>query len=302
MMKKVVITGAGGFIGKSLTAEFIKKGYFVYAIDRKADNLEEFSSCENIKILAVDLHNIEYLTSQIDQGIDYFYHFAWQGISSADYKDINIQKDNILTSVSVAQMAVHLNTRKFIFFGSNQQYLMNINSIDNEFCYSSVYGICKASAQMLCKSVAVNKMQFNTVLFTNVFGVGDYSKRTANMFISKMLKGEDIDLIEGNNLYDWLYIDDAINGILAVSEHGKNNKDYYIGSRKLRTFKEIILDVAGILNSKVNLNFGTYSDTSYTDYSKIDLEALYNDTGFECKSAFNESVNKTAEWVSKLGW
>lgn len=299
-MEKVIITGAGGFIGRALIGKLLEKGYFVYAIDRNTNNLKQYESNERVKIIKEDLQNIENIENHIEKGIKYFYHFAWQGISSADYKDINVQKDNIMFSISVALLAIRLETDKFIFFGSNQQYLMNKNSIDNKYCESSVYGLCKASSDMLCKSIAMNHMKFNTIQFTNVFGVGDYSKRTANLFISKMLKGEDLDLIEGNNLYDWIYIDDAVRGIIAVSEKGVNNKSYYIGSRKLRTFKEIIIDVARILNADIKLNFGKYVDTSFTDYEKIDLEALFNDTGIECNSNFEESVKKTAEWVAKL--
>ncbi len=43
--------------------------------------------------------------------------------------------------------------------------------------------------------------------------------------------------------------------------------------------------------------FGEFNDGANIDYSQRDLDALYNDTGFECKSDFHESILKTAEWL-----
>ena len=109
-------------------------------------------------------------------------------------------------------------------------------------------------------------------------------------------------MITGENLYDWVYIDDAVDGLIAVSKQGIAGKQYYIGNRILRTFKEIILNVRDIINPEGDLNFGKYSDATYTDYNEFDLDALYRDTGFECKISFEEGVLKTSEWVKELEW
>ena len=45
------------------------------------------------------------------------------------------------------------------------------------------------------------------------------------------------------------------------------------------------------------LEFGYYPDDGYIDYSEIDLNALYQDTGFECKADFDDSIRKTAAWL-----
>ena len=111
------------------------------------------------------------------------------------------------------------------------------------------------------------------------------------------MDGKDLNLIEGTNLHDWTYIDDAVDGLIAVAERGKNGRQYYIGSRKLRKFSEIIRDVRDIVNPNSKLLFGTYPENSFVDYSKIDLELLYKDTGFECCTNFKKSIIKTMEWI-----
>ena len=56
-------------------------------------------------------------------------------------------------------------------------------------------------------------------------------------------------------------------------------------------------DIRDILNPQAQLLFGEDKDTINMDYSQVDLNALYNDTGFECKTDFRDSILKTAEWL-----
>lgn len=301
-MKKVIITGAGGFIGSALAKSLAAGGNKVYALLYSEKEIIRYNSEKNITLLIGDLNNYKELLNEVNEEIDCFVHLAWAGISSADYKDILVQKSNFEMSICAVAFAKELKAKRFIFCGTNQEYLVSKNTVDGSLSAASVYGTCKLCARKICETLCKDTMIFNATAFTNVFGVGDYSKRTANIFISKLLKNEPLDLIEGNNLYDWTYITDAVEGLTAVIQKGINGKQYYIGSRDLITFKEIIIKVRDIISPKTELNFGKFNDQSFADYSRFDLDALYNDTGFECKSDFRESILKTAEWVESLNW
>ena len=63
------------------------------------------------------------------------------------------------------------------------------------------------------------------------------------------------------------------------------------------SFRNIISKIRDIIASDIELGFGEYPDAPSVDYSLIDLDALYRDTGFECKADFKESILKTAEWI-----
>lgn len=152
---------------------------------------------------------------------------------------------------------------------------------------------------MLYAAALENGIEFNSVLFTNVFGVGDQSKRSANIIIGQLLSRKSINLISGEHLHDWIYIEDAINGILSVLEDGISGRNYYVGNRKLRTFRDIIIQVRDVLAPLAELNFGYYEDKAYIDYSQINLEQLYKDTGFECSANFSDSIRQTAKWLKE---
>lgn len=297
-MKNIIITGAGGFIGCNLALALSEK-YKIYAILHSQGDRIRLPEKNIIPIIG-DLNDWEVIAKQIPEDIDIFYHLAWEGISSAEYKDMNIQQKNLATSMSCARLAKNVGCRRFVFVGSNQEYLMSKSKVDGTVARASVYGVCKLCARVLCQIILRDYMDYISVAFTNVFGVGDYSKRTANFFIRRLLQGQPLDLIQGNNQYDWTYIDDAVKGLIVAGEKGKNGKQYYIGSRHLRTFREILTEVRDILCPEAELHFGRYDDSTYTDYSQFDLDALYNDTGFESTVNFKDAILKTAEWVKLM--
>lgn len=298
-VKNVVVTGANGFIGKALTKRLLELGYLVYAIVRVPDTMVDISA-ENLIPVACDfLHYCE-LSRKISVDIDWFIHFAWAGVSGAESKSLSVQTENIKASAVAMEQAKLMGAKKFLFAGSSYQYRMEpvINSNKEIFLRKNFYGLAKeAGTNLLYAAALENGIEFNSVLFTNVFGIGDCSKRSANMMIGQLLAGKPLNLISGEHSHDWIYISDAINGILTVLEKGIHGRNYYIGSRKLETFRDIIMRVRDIVAPMAELNFGYYEDKAYIDYSQIDLEQTYRDTGFQCNVNFEESIRRTAQWL-----
>lgn len=56
-------------------------------------------------------------------------------------------------------------------------------------------------------------------------------------------------------------------------------------------------ELRDIVNPTVHLQFGAYKDPLNLDYSLIDLDALYHDTGFECQADFQTSIMENVEWI-----
>lgn len=298
-MKRVIVTGADGFIGTALVRSLVDNGYQVYAVVKNRDH--NFGSINSkIKIILCDFSEYHTLAKLINKSVDCFIHLAWRGVSGKENQNFIFQIDNIKVSAIALEQAHLLNVKKFIFAGSSYQYRLEPTLRDNEIVFKkkNIYGKAKEATALLLKAVAEKfDIRFNSVLFTNVFGIGDFSNRSTNTLILQLLNCEPVRLISGVHKHDWIYIDDAVNGIISVMEKGKDDISYYIGNRQLRTFMEIMLDVRDTLSPGVELEFGYYQDDGYIDYSEIDLEGLYRDTGFECKADFRESIRKTAAWL-----
>ena len=303
-MENVIITGASGFIGKALTKKLLEEGNNVYAVVRKKEKLKGLLEYKNLIPVECELSQYKELSSLIPKdSYQSFFHFAWEGTFGESFKDYHMQLKNAAYAGDAINAAITLGCKKFILAGTivelEVKRYINMDSCKPRI--SCIYGTSKLAAEMLCKTIAFNNgIEFNTAIIASVYGEGDYSRMIQNVLISSLNKGIPPRLIEGNNKYDWVYIEDAVNGIISIAEKGINQKTYYLGHRNLPTFKELVIALGEIVNPSVKLVFGTIKDETFTDYSLIDLDALYNDTGFECKANFRDSILKTAEWVKSL--
>lgn len=305
-MEKVIVTGAGGFIGKALTIKLLSLGIKVYGIDISLDKIIGLKGFGDFVPVVADFSKYEKLHDMIaERNFDAFYHFAWNGVFGDLFKDYSLQLDNVKYACDAMSEAQNLGCKKMIFAGTMNEYEIKsyIHMDYFEPRFTCIYGTCKIAAEMILKTLAFNYgMEYCGGLIAMAYGEGNFSKMLPNVIINQLNNNVNPKLIDGDNLYDMVYIDDIVDAFIAIGEKGVNMKSYYIGHRNLKTFRELITDIRNILNPQAQLLFGEYKDTVNMDYSLIDLNALYNDTGFECKSDFKESILKTAEWVKSLNW
>lgn len=298
-LKKVIITGASGFIGRALTKRLLENGSEVWGICLHPEKLDDLKNHTRLHIIQAEFQDYQNLSEKIKEtGFDAFFHFAWQG-SNKNRDNCSIQIPNISYSSDAAYAAAECKCKKFIFADSSYEFL---KSTDETGCsrLCSVYGIAKNAARQMCQVIAHNnRMAFCGVLFTNVFGVGDMSSRSTNTMLRRLMEGSHLDLTGGNELYDWTYIDDCAGGIIAAAQLGQADKIYYVGSRHLRPLREIAAEARDIVAPGAELRFGAYPDHSFVDYSEIDTYGLYRDTGYLPTSDFKESIQKTVKWLKE---
>lgn len=303
-MRNAVVTGANGFIGKAVCERLLQNNVKVYAIVRKTKIMKEYICNKNFIEIKGTLQNITAVAELLkNETIDVFYHFAWVGTSGSVLADDSIQIENIKYTCETLKLAEQLKCKKYIFAGTiNELELLPFFSMKN-FCPrpANIYGISKLACDFMCKTLASNmKLCYNTAIIGSCFGPGDKSWRIHNSFIKGMLEGKAPKLIDGNVLHDWVYIDDVADMFFAIGNNSINMRTYYIGHRNLRRLKDILYDVRDLLNNGLELSFGEIESSFEIDYSLVDLDAVYNDTGYECKTDFAAAVLKTAEWVKTL--
>ena len=302
-MKKVIITGAGGFIGGSLAKYLLEKNVYVYGIDISENKMRFLSQYKNFCPVVAAFNQYKTLHNSIkDKDIDVFYHFAWQGVFGVAFQDYEMQLDNAKYACIALDEAIKKKVKKFVFAGTMNEYEMDsyIGKDYFEPRYTYIYSAVKQVSEAIGKTIAYNKkIEYCTGRIAMAYGEYNGSDMLPNIVIRNLIAGTPCKLITGDGAYDMVYIDDIVRAFESIGVAGKHMKSYYIGHRHIRTFKEIIKDIAQILNPECALLFGSYPDVpSGVNYEKIDLDALYNDTGFECQSDFRESIIKTANWIS----
>lgn len=302
-MNKAIVTGAGGFIGGAVTKKLLEKGIHVYGVDISEQALKRFHGCEGFHPVIADFSQYSRLHEVIRDEIDVFFHFAWQGVFGDAFKEYELQLNNAKYACDAIAEAIKIGCRKFVFAGTYNEFEIK-NFLESDVFqprYTCIYSGSKTVAEIICKTLAFNNnIEYSAGLIAMAYGENNRSMMLPNVVMKQLLRNESPKLIKGDNLYDLIYIDDIAEAFYLIGEKGHNLTSYYVGHRNLKTFKELLTEVGEIINPDVELLFGEYIDTDNKDYGLIDLEALYQDTGFECKADFRESILKTAEWLKTL--
>ena len=301
-MKKAVVTGSGGFIGRSLTSYLLERGYEVFAVTRDPMRLEDEIKAPFLRPIGAELASYDSLVEKIPHA-DIFYHFAWDGVWGERSLDYALQVENIKAACTALTQAVGMGCKKFVLAGSVSELEIR-EHLDRNVCRpraANIYAAAKLTAEMMCKTLAVqNGIELNVGLLANTFGPGDRSRRSTNVILRKFLNGEAPALVKGEGLNDWLFIKDAVRLIEAMGERGKNMKTYYIGHTELWPLRKTIERVRDVIAPGLKLEFGTMPDSFLTDYSYISICDLYTDTGCKAGYNFEQAIRETAEWVNTL--
>lgn len=129
------------------------------------------------------------------------------------------------------------------------------------------------------------------------YGAGSMRRYLVPFLIEKIIKNQPCPLVSGEQLYDIVPVQDVAEGLIAVAERGRHLSDYYLGHSPI-PLKEIIIRVRDILNPDYPLVFGEIKDGEILmDYSRIPVDLLKEDTGFECHYDFRQSILETADWI-----
>ncbi len=260
-MKKIVITGAAGFIGSNLVDRLINKGFFVYGIDNlitgSLGNLYHLNSNNNFDFIEHDV--TKYI--DINDKIDYVFHFA-SPASPIDYLEYPIQtlKANAIGGHNTLGLAKK-NNAKFILASTSEvygdplehpqkeSYFGNVNPIGPR----SIYDEAKRFIESMTISYHIHhKLRVSIVRIFNTYGprmkIND--GRVLPTFIKQAALNKNLTVNgDGTQTRSFCYIDDLVDGILNLM-NSKYSYPINIGNDDEVTINEVASTLISILNSK----------------------------------------------------
>ena len=260
-MKKIVITGAAGFIGSNLVDRLLNEGFFVYGIDNlitgSLDNLSHLNSNNNFDFVNHDV--TKYI--DIKDKIDYVFHFA-SPASPIDYLEYPIQtlKANAIGGHNALGLAKK-NNAKFILASTSEvygdplehpqkeSYFGNVNPIGPR----SIYDEAKRFIESMTISYHVyHKLRVSIVRIFNTYGprmkIDD--GRVLPTFIKQAASNKDLTVNgDGTQTRSFCYIDDLVDGIIQLM-NSEYSYPINIGNDDEVTINEIASTLISILNSE----------------------------------------------------
>ena len=304
MMKRVIITGANGFIGRNTIKYFIENDVEVIGIVRPNDQTRPIKH-SLIKYYPLDLAQSAALIKELPHtGFDAFIHLAWEGSAGNLRFDYSLQMKNALYTVEALKVAQVLGCDRFVCAGSitEKETLLSLETNGGISFPISMYGLGKLVAHTICKSVAAEiGIDLIWMILTNVFGENDSSQRFINTTINKFIHNEPLRFSAGTQYYDFIYISDAVRAIFLTAQKGKPFGEYLIGSSNAMPLKEFIFQIKKELDSDAPLLFDAFSSVNISlplgVFSTGETEAH---TGFKAETPFNDGIRKTYEWLRNV--
>ena len=272
--KRILITGAGGFIGSHVAGELYRQGNFVRAVDTKWDNyIQEAYSNERITLDLRDKNNC----LKVTEAIDWVFNFAANmgGIGYITQVGADIMHDNVLINSHLAKSCVENQVKRILFSSSAciyptyKQVNAQIAPLKEEDAYpadpDNFYGWEKIFTEKMLE--AFNRdcgLDIRIVRFHNIYGPrGAYKggkEKSPAALCRKVAEAANPGEIEiwgdGHQTRSYCYIDDCIRGTIMLME-SDYNKPLNIGSDRLVTIDEladIIIKISGKkISKKYNL-------------------------------------------------
>jgi len=259
-MKTVLITGATGFLGSNITRSLVEKEYHVYATHR---NSSSFKRCKDFydSIHWINIENAEWKESFSDIKVDILIHTAWQGVSSNERDNWEIQFSNFTFSKEIYEFAKFIGTKKIITLGSQAEYGIYNEEVNENFTPYPIdaYGSVKLLTLHFLRNFAIKEeIYWYWIRVFSVFGIDENENWLFPGVIKNLLKGKTIELTDGRQKYDYLHSDEFVKNLFKVIECNLNNSGVY------NLCSGIGIEIKSLLNklsqfipdSKYLLNFG----------------------------------------------
>lgn len=305
-MRKVIVTGATGFIGRFLVRELVKQNIETIAVVRKGSrNLKTIGNLP-VRIVECDLSGLGQLPRLVlDRDTDTVFHTAWQGVSDQDAKDQEIQIQNLRATLELIDAMNEMHIKTFIGCGSihEAESLVEMAGDKTVSNLGYMYKASKTAAHWMGKAkCGAYGIRFFWPLI-NTYGEEERSERLVNTVIRRIFAGESPDLSAGSQFYDFVHVTDVARALCLIAGKGVDGTNYVIGSGEAKPLKEFLVIVGEVANrlsggTDVPLGFGKVtSNVVSLPKETFDASTLQQDTGFKIRVPFREGIERTARWI-----
>lgn len=215
-MKKVLLTGATGFVGTHCINVLLKKGYIVHGISSKS----VANGSENIQWHQVDLHNTEHVRSlMFTIKPDYLLHLAWEVTPHICWDSFeNIRW--VQSSLNLLQEFARSGGSRIVMIGSCAEYDWTYGYCTEDLTPLkplNLYGECKkALSSIVLSAGSLYSISCAWARLFFLFGPNEHHERLVASVTSSLLRGEDALCSHGEQVRDYLYVKDAADALVEL--------------------------------------------------------------------------------------
>jgi len=316
-MKTILVTGGAGFIGSHLCERLLEEGHSVICLDNfdsyydpnlKIRNVEEISNKYPgpFTMVTGDIRNRDHLTELFKKNrIDAVFHLAARaGVRPSIVDPLLYEDVNLRGTITLLEVCKEFGMKNFIFASSSSVYGENqrvpFSETDLDIQPISPYGATKRAGELLCYSYHhLYGIHIACLRIFTAYGPRQRPEMAIHKFTSLMDQGKEIPMYgDGSSKRDYTYIDDLIDGMMAVLQRHKGFEIYNLGESRTTSLKELIRMIEEYLGKKAKIlamepQPGDVSIT-YADITKA--KRLLN---YQPKIEMGEGIKRFVEWYKE---
>lgn len=297
---RITIAGGNSFIGKRLIHILSSNdNYDITTVIRTGSNSRLYfeNRYGHIRICECDLENYDKLGYIVGEG-DCFIDLSWEGSRGSARMDHELQRFNYDCTMKAMQSMIDAGYEILISSGSQAEYGLINDSISEETepHPNTEYGIYKLKIFEDTLKLAENhKLRFIEPRYFSLYGPDDYEKTLIMACLKKMIDNQDIVLNSCTQLWDYMYVDDAVYALIGLIENHNAFGAFNFATGKSRPIRDFIIDMRDTVGGSSNIFFDDKQDYGgmiinlRADVSKL----LKMCSGWKPSTSFPQGIIKT---------
>lgn len=310
--KRILVTGAGGFIGHHLVSYLVRKGHWVRGADQKRP---EYAETDADEFLVADLRDSANCAAAVDS-VDDVYHLAADmgGIGYITAQRATIARNDTLMNLGMLDAAHAAGVQRILFSSSacvyphHLQTNADVTPLREDDAWPAQpeegYGLEKLFTEKLCEYYTSDLgLQTRVVRFHNVYGpLGTYEggREKAPAAICRKIAsiggGGEIEVWgDGEQTRSFMYVDDCVEGIHRIMESGYS-KPLNLGTDEMVTVNELV-DIVAVVAGKSVRKHHDLSKPQGVRGRNSDNSRLREILGWEPRILLREGIIPTYHWI-----
>lgn len=321
-MKKIILTGGCGFIGRNLVLRLLKEGNIVINVDKltyASKNRSFKIKDKNYVFFKKDINDKKFIKNLFKKfEPDLLINVAAEShvdnsiFSSRKFIKTNVLGTSNLLDCTKDYLKKYKSKKKnFIFFQISTDevygdikdgYKSKESDILNP---SSPYSSSKASADLLVTSWhRTYGIKYIISRSCNNYGPFQHSEKLIPVVINSILKGKKIPIYgKGNQKREWIYVEDNVDAIVKIIKNGKKNSIYNIGSNQNKKNLSLVKEICTIYdkitkNKKKSVSLISFvkDRLGHDKRYALDIKKIKKEINWKTKTKFQKGLKKTIMW------
>lgn len=253
-MSQVLVTGASGFVGRRLVPLLLAAGHSVVAGTRHPEMVSDIGA----RVIRLDLTDRDTLTA-LPREVDVIVHAATERLDSkTDWLSrAEMVRVNTLGTLNMLEYAETCHIKRFVYCSTLSVYALPqmVPIQEDGWTYpvqaaDSFYGISKLGGELLCARLQQEgRLKCHCLRLGRIYGPGENPQSLLSLWVQRASEGEEIVVYgDGQRSLDFIYIEDAICGIVAAVESDWEGGVVNVGSGVETTWRSLAETVVEVFS------------------------------------------------------